>query len=120
GRGARTSGGGSEKMAWLRAGAKAEIATPERYDGCSGSAAGGSGAAGISGADACATPRVYGRPCGNGTLLRNAGEGSLICGTNGLAAATITSDGAGAGTPSRKVANSKWSSEPSRGAVPTY
>src|SRR5262249_53027525 len=40
--------------------------------------------------------------------------------TKGLAEATMTFDGAGAGPPSRRVANSMRSSLPSIGARPTY
>ena len=44
----------------------------------------------------------------------------LLAGRKGLAAATITFDGAGAGYPSRKVASNMASSLPSIGARPTY
>ena len=58
-------------------------------------------------------PSANGRSTGNGVLVSRAGR-------NGLADATMTCEGAGAGEPSRSVASSMRSSLPSIGARPTY
>src|SRR5580704_5283250 len=94
-----------DRPASPRAGAKAENASLER--------GGDDGAASIvrgwdiatSGAG-WGSPSVNGLSGGTGTALRNRREDSSARGRNGLADATMISDGAGAGSPSRNVASS--------------
>src|SRR5947208_6360168 len=65
-------------------------------------------------------PRLKGRPSGIGTSPRIGRAELGSSGTKGLAEATRTKDGAGAGAPVRRVAISWRSSDPSSGARPTY
>src|SRR5215468_9389915 len=69
--------------------------------------------------DAGTLPRSYGRSGGTGTGPRGAAR-LPNDGRNGRDEASRIGDGAGAGLPSRRVASSTLSSEPSSGADETY
>src|SRR3954466_3261251 len=73
-----------------------------------------------------AGPRAIGRSGGPDLIVSepvsvaSVSRRFLDCGRNGLAAAIMTREGAGAGVPVRNVAISIASSLPSIGAFPTY